>query len=391
MRILYHHRTLGDGAEGIHIAEMVSAFRGLGHDVRVMGLAPNADVGERGVIGRVRRLLPAPAYELASVACNALEYEAVRKTVADFRPDLLYKRHARNDVAALALARKRGIKTVLEVNCLYSHPGYTQFEPLTFGWITARMERRALSLASLVLAVSSPLAQQVKELGIHTVEVVPNGANAVTFRPSRTDPGTNRARLGLPDALTIGWAGILRDWHGLDLLLDALTHLPGVTLIVVGDGPARPDVEARTRRLGLADRVVITGRLPHESMPEWLAAVDIAVVPDERTGVASPMKLLEYMAMGLTVVAPDLANIRDLVTPDVDGVLFRPGDATDLSRALVRLTKDPHVRQRLGANARLKIERERNWKRNAEEVIRMAADRGAGGRRHSNEWEVQAV
>jgi glycosyltransferase involved in cell wall biosynthesis len=202
-----------------------------------MGLAPNADAGERGIVGRVRRLLPGPAYELASVACNGLEYEAVRRVVADFRPDLLYKRHARNDVAALAIAARRGITTVLEVNCLYSNPGYIQFEPLTFPWITARLERRALSLASLVVAVSSPLAQQVRDLGINSVETVPNGANAVTFRPSGTDPGTNRSRLGLPDTLTIGWAGILRDWHGLDLLLDALTYLPGVTLVVIGDGP----------------------------------------------------------------------------------------------------------------------------------------------------------
>jgi glycosyltransferase involved in cell wall biosynthesis len=126
-------------------------------------------------------------------------------------------------------------------------------------------------------------------------------------------------------------------------------------------------------------------------MPEWLGAVDIAVVPDERTGVASPMKLLEYMAMGLTVVAPELANIRDLVTHDVDGILFRPGDATDLSSVLVRLAQDPDVRRRLGANARLKIERERNWHRNAEEVIRMVVDRRDGSRRRNKEWEAQAV
>ena len=149
------------------------------------------------------------------------------------------------------------------------------------------MERKALSLAGLVLAVSSPLADQIKALGIHDVEVVPNGANEITFSP-RSDPGASRTQLGLPDAPTVGWAGILRDWHGLDLLLDALARLPGVTLLVIGDGPARPDMEARARLLGLYDRVVITGRVPHGSMPEWLAAVDIAVVADERTGVASP-------------------------------------------------------------------------------------------------------
>jgi glycosyltransferase involved in cell wall biosynthesis len=371
MRILYHHRTLGDGAEGIHIREMVSAFRGLGHDVRVTGVAP-VDVNTRrqAIVDRVRRALPGPAYELATVAWNTLEYRSLRRTIAEFKPDLLYKRHARNDIAALAAARDTGVPSVLEINCLYSNETYRQFEPLTFRGVAERLERRALSLASIVLAVSSPLAEQVRSLGGCAVNILPNGTNPDMFDPSRTIPRRGPDRLGGAGAVTIGWAGILREWHGLELLLEAVARVPGLVLVIIGDGPARAHLESQARVLGFCDNLVVTGRVPHSKMPDHLATLDIAVVPDERTGVASPMKLLEYMAMGLAVVAPDLPNIRDIVTPGIDGMVFRSGDSCDLSGVLARLATDPPLRARLGMNARLKIRQERTWTHNAEAVLK---------------------
>ena len=377
MRILYHHRTLGDGAEGIHIAEMVSAFRALGHDVEVIGLASGApnDGRRGGLIGRARALLPAPAYEIAAAASNVLEYRTVQRAIAKFRPDFVYKRHARNDTAALAAAHDADIPSVLEVNCLYSDSAYRQFEPVTFRRLAERFERKALSLASIAFAVSSPLAQLSANLACSPVKVLPNGANPDMFDPMRTDRRRGRERLGVPDAVTVGWAGILREWHGLDLLLQAIAAIPDVALVVIGDGEQRSDVEARARALGLSNRLVVTGRIPHSNMPEYLAALDIAVVADERTGVASPMKLLEYMAMGLTVVAPDLPNIRDVITPDIDAVLFRRGDARELSGALANVVADGQLRMRLGTNARQKIRQKRSWKRNAETVLTWVGER----------------
>jgi glycosyltransferase involved in cell wall biosynthesis len=370
MRILYHHRTLGDGAEGIHIREMVSAFRGLGHEVRVISVAA-ADVneGRRGIVDRVRSLLPGSAYELATAACNPIEYSSVRRAIADFKPDLLYKRHARNDIAALSAARDLGVSSVLEVNCLFSSVTYWQFEPVTFRGLTEYLERRALSLASIVLAVSSPLAEHARALAGRPVKILPNGANPDVFDASRTFTGQNPVPPGVAGAVKVGWAGILREWHGLELLVDAVARVPNLELVVIGDGPARAQLEDRARALGISDRLVVTGRIPHSDMPRHLAVVDVAVVPDERTGIASPMKLLEYMAMGLAVIAPDLPNIRDIVTPDVDGLLFRSGDLDELSGILARLAVDRELRVRLGTNARTKIRRERTWTRNAQAVL----------------------
>jgi glycosyltransferase involved in cell wall biosynthesis len=377
MRILYHHRTLADGAEGIHIAEMVAAFRELGHEVQVLGLAAGDRASQRrGLIAGLRDALPQWLFELASTAGNVVEYLDVRRAIGRFTPHLLYKRHGRNDVGALLAARRAGVPAVLEVNCLFTGTGYRDYEPVALERVAAALEDRALKLATHRLAVSTPLARQIDaRTGAGTV-VVPNGADPCRFDPSKADTRSVRARLGWESAFVVGWSGVLREWHGLELLLDAAARVPECRLLIVGDGPARATVEARALSLGLAGRVAVTGRLAHEAMPDHVAAMDVAVVAHDGTGVASPMKLLEYMAMARPVVAPRLDNIRDVVDDGRTGLLFPPGDAAGLAAALERLRADPGLRARLGGEARAAVVSTRNWEANARRVLQLVGAQG---------------
>jgi glycosyltransferase involved in cell wall biosynthesis len=372
MRILYHHRTLADGAEGIHIEEMVRAFRELGHEVHVIGLAASSDrTARRTWIARVRTLMPPILFEAASMGGNLVEYFEVRRAIRTLAPTFLYKRHARNDVAALWAARRAGVPAVLEVNCLFTGPGYREFEPAALESIAVRLERWAMRLATWRLAVSTPLARLIEALAGVGATVLPNGADPARFDPSTARAESMRAQHRLDGHFVVGWTGVLREWHGLELLLDALTRVPGARLLIVGDGPARATVEARAAALGMSDRVVVTGRVPHDTVPAYVAAMDVAVVAHDRTGVASPMKLLEYMAMAKPVVAPRLDNVRDIVEHDRTGLLFTPGDVDALAGALQRLAADPALRARLGRSARESIETTRNWRRNAEQVLEL--------------------
>jgi glycosyltransferase involved in cell wall biosynthesis len=236
------------------------------------------------------------------------------------------------------------------------------------------LERRALQAASLALPVSSPLADRIRRLVPTRVVTLPNGADPVRFDPAGADETGVRHRLGLDSAVVVGWSGILRAWHGLELLLNAVARVDGVTLLIVGDGPARPALEARAASLRIADRVIVTGRVPHAGMRDYIAAMDIAVVADERTGVASPMKLLEYMAMARPVVAPDLPNIRDVVRPDIEGLLFEPNSSDALAGALRQLAADPALRERIGRLGRARVDAERNWQANARAVVSAIAE-----------------
>src|SRR5688572_30736134 len=131
MRILYHHRTLADGAEGIHIAAMVEAFSTLGHDVRVVGVPPHENLSTRREVAQaVRQMLPKAIFECCALALNAPEYLTVARQIRRNRPDLLYKRHARLDISALAAASRAGIPSVLEVNSLFTQGKYHEHEPL---------------------------------------------------------------------------------------------------------------------------------------------------------------------------------------------------------------------------------------------------------------------
>ena len=370
MHIVYHHRTLADGAEGIHIREMIQAFRQLGHRVTVLGA-----VGEGGPraarASSVRAHFPQGLFEMGALAYSALDYVTIARLLRVQRADLVYKRHALLDVGVALAAKHAGIPLVLEVNTAYASAMLQSFEPLSFPSLAARAERTAFRNATVVATVSSPLAEYVTQAAPSAgmVMVVPNGADPQKFRRREGLGDQLRSALGWEGHVIVGWAGVLREWHRLDLLLDAVCGIPAVRLLLIGDGPEQARIERRARELQIADRVHITGRIAHDRMPEYLAALDVAVAADDRTGYASPMKVLEYMAMELAVVAPRLRNIEDVVDHGQDAMLFEPGSAESLRQTLVQLVNDRDMRRRLGRAARQTIETKRTWTRNAELIL----------------------
>ena len=136
----------------------------------------------------------------------------------------------------------------------------------------------------------------------------------------------------------------------------------------------RPDIEQQAARLGVRDRLTVTGLIPHEDVPAWLARIDIAVLADSND-YGSPMKIFEYMAAGKAIVAPDYGPVLEVLQNGSTGVVFPRGDVGALQEALSELVADPALRRRLGENARVSVLREHTWARNAE---RLEAALGAG-------------
>jgi glycosyltransferase involved in cell wall biosynthesis len=374
MKILYHHRTLADGAEGIHILEMIEAFRAQGHHVIVQAMAHGVGrgSGHQGIWKRLKASIPRGVFEIAAAASSMMDYVSFGRALRKHRPDFVYKRHALNDVGALAAARHHRVPVVLEVNRLYTSDQHTRFEALRFRSFCRLLERYAINQATVVAAVSTPLAAFVREIAADRgrVMVLPNGANPDLFRPRPDLRDKVREELAWGDSVIVGWAGILREWHAVDLLIRAVARVPGLKLLIIGDGPDRSRLDEIVEHLGIGARVMFTGRVSHADVVRYIGAVDVAVSSADRTGIASPMKLLEYMAMERATVAPRLANIQDLIDDNVDGLLFEPDDEQALASVLRRLADDPALRLRLGMQARLKVTRDRNWQRNADIVVR---------------------
>jgi glycosyltransferase involved in cell wall biosynthesis len=139
-------------------------------------------------------------------------------------------------------------------------------------------------------------------------------------------------------------------------------------LLLIGDGPMRRSLEKRTSKLGLKNRVQFIGYVSHNQLPEYIAAFDIAVMPNSNE-YGSPMKIYEYMAMSKPVVAPSFVPLKDGINHSVEGLLFEPENTDELVHCLEKLIIDPSLRVRMGKYGRKRILTIHNWDNNAESVI----------------------
>jgi glycosyltransferase involved in cell wall biosynthesis len=149
-------------------------------------------------------------------------------------------------------------------------------------------------------------------------------------------------------------------------------------LLIVGDGPARPDLERLAAELKLGDRVRFTGVIHRDQVPALVAAFDIALQPAV-VAYASPLKLIEYLALGKAIVAPNQPNIAEVLAHDQNALLFEPGDVSGLERSLARLAHDHELRGRLGQGAYDTISRlQLTWAGNARKAVQLGARAAAG-------------
>jgi glycosyltransferase involved in cell wall biosynthesis len=372
VRILYSHRIQSHDGQGVHLEALVAALRAAGHEVLVVGPPGYARAtlgGETTAIARIRRLLPGALGELAELAYSIPGYLRLARAAREFRPDALYERANLFYLAGALLARRRGLPFLLEVNSPLAQER-AEFGRLRLRRLAHWAERLVWRRADRVLPVTEALAGIVAAAGVprERIVVVPNGIDLEAF-PEEAPP---RSAGG---AVVLGFVGFVRAWHGLDAVLRAMAHaptIPPVMLQVVGEGPARLDLEALAKALGIADRVRFSGLAPRAAVPGLVAGFDIALQPAS-VPYASPLKVFEYMAAGRAIVAPDQPNIREILEHDRTALLFPPGDAAALWGAVMRLAGDAALRARLGAAARAEaIARDFTWAGNARRVAGIA-------------------
>lgn len=379
MKVLYHHRTRAADAQGIHIRELCRALRALGHEVRVAALVPGerenpdrrqASAGGSRLLGRT---IPHWVYELLALAYNVPGFVMLCLAILRQRPDLLYERYSLFTLSGLWAARLFRLPFVLEVNAPLSLE-HREHGELVFQGVAQRIEDRLCNSATRTVVVSRAMAGIFEARGVPAEQllVMPNGVDRDRFHPG-VDGVAVRAECGFGDAFVVGFVGWIRPWHGVDRLVDAVARLAGdlprLRLLLVGDGPAVPDLREQVEQLGIGDRVWFTGAVPAERIPSCLAAVDVAVQPDV-TDYASPIKLFEYLALARPVVAPAKPNITEVVDDGASALLFAPGSTDELAECIRRLHDDPALRARIAARgAALIDERGYDWLANARRVI----------------------
>jgi glycogen(starch) synthase len=262
--------------------------------------------------------------------------------------------HLGEDLAILPLARlaaaPRALPIVLTVHCSLAHTmqvsdARTAILRTLGGWIERRGERRA---AVTMVYTSRLAARLARDARIPAPQVVRRGVDRGLFSaPPGADPFP--ALGGRPRIVFVG--RLVRP-KGVDVLVDAASRLrtPGARILLVGDGPERARLERQAQRLGVGDRVHVTGFLPHDRIPDLLATADLLVLPSvyEELGTV----LVEALHAGVPTVASRTGGIPEVVEHGVTGLLAPPGDAAALGRAIDIVLSDPGLAAAMGANAR---------------------------------------
>jgi glycosyltransferase involved in cell wall biosynthesis len=290
--------------------------------------------------------------------------------------ELVWQRHDLFHTAGLDLARRVGAPSVLFVPAakVWEAEGWGTTRPGWGRWLERRGERPALLGADLVACGSESVVEQVLRIGVpyRRVVLTPTGVDLELFA-ELPDPAPLRRGLGLEDRFVVGWVGSFRRFHALEQAVEAAAAVPGAALLLLGDGPERTRIERLAHDLGVS--ATFTGTVPHDQLPAYLATMDVAVIlaPRDEPFHYSPLKLAEYLAAGLPVVAPAAGQLARRLTDGADAVVVPPHDVDAVAAALRRLRDDPEERARLGKAARAAAEAEWSWDHQVRRVVEALA------------------
>ena len=296
------------------------------------------------------------------------------EVVDSVQPDIL---HAHSPVLdafpALAVGRAAGIPVVYEVRAFWEDAAVdlgTAREGGPRYRLTRALETRALQRADAVTTICDGLRSDMLKRGISAdkITVIPNAVDISQFRFTATPDADLLEKYGLTRGNTLGFAGSFYAYEGLDVLLQAmplvLRAVPQARLLLLGGGPQDAALRALVTRLGLERVVHFVGRVPHSEVTRYYSAMDVMVYPRisrRLTELVTPLKPLEAMAMGKLVAASDVGGHRELIRDGHNGHLFSAGSAEALAQCLIKLLKTPASWDRVIANGREFVERERTW------------------------------
>ena len=292
----------------------------------------------------------------------------------ELRPDVIHAHSPVLDaVPAIRVGRKLGIPVVYEIRAFWEDAavdhGSTKENSLRYK-LTRALETWAVKRADAVTVICEGLRKDLIARGIEPgkITVIPNAVDIDKFSVGGVPEAELKMKLGLGGSRVLGFIGSFYAYEGLDLLIAALPtilrQLPDVKILLVGGGPQDLDLKQQVMALDLKERVLFTGRVPHDEVNRYYDLIDVLVYPRHPmrlTELVTPLKPLEAMAQGRLMVASDVGGHKELIQNGKTGVLFRAGDVDDLASKVVALLLDEPSWDDMKRNGRQFVEAERNW------------------------------
>lgn len=372
MKILYHHRIASKDGQYVHVEEIIKTLTAQGHDIYLVApkVAEHSEFGsDGGWVDALKAKLPQFLYELLEFSYSFYAFFKLAYAIKKYQPEVIYERYNLFFPAGIWASKVFRLPLLLEVNApLYQER--LKYDGISLKRLAKWSQRYCWRNADKALPVTNPLADYLRAVGVkeENIAVIPNGINEESFYAPTTKPSV------LPDLTgktVIGFVGFVREWHGLDRVLEVMEKLrdPNLFFLIIGDGPAVIQLQAQAKTMGLEQQMFVAGIVQRNDMPNWVAQIDIALQPDV-VPYASPLKMLEYLALGKAIIAPDSDNIKELLTDHENALLFDINDKNDFNEKLVTLLESKPLREQLGQAAAATIQaKSLTWHHNGERII----------------------
>ncbi|WAJ70702.1 glycosyltransferase family 4 protein [Catenovulum adriaticum] len=372
LKILYHHRIASKDGQYVHVEEIINALKQENQQIILVApkVAENSDFGsDGGFVDALKAKLPQFIYELLEFTYAFYALLKLSIAIIKHKPDAIYERYNLFLPAGIWASKLFNLPLLLEVNApLYQER--KKYNGISMDWLAKWSQHYCWKNANKVLPVTNVLADYIREIGVSEdkIQVIPNGINEAKFlaptkKPSELPDLTNKT--------VIGFVGFVRDWHGLDRVLEIMAKLndPSLFFMIIGDGPAVENLKAQAESLNLSQQIYISGIIQRNRMPDWLSQVDVALQPDV-VAYASPLKMLEYLALGKAIIAPNTPNIRELLVDQQNALLFNSNSTPTFSDCLTRMLSDKNLSQQLAEQAAQTISQKKlTWLANAQHII----------------------
>lgn len=356
LNILHEQRRLG--WQTVHLTSpKQGATQALSEEVDGLTFHRTPNDGTLGLVQQMRRTA-----------------ERLQAVVAAEEPDIIHAHSpVLNALPSLWVGKRRRIPVVYEMRASWEDAavdhGTTREGSLRYR-VSRALESFALRRADQITTICEGLRGDIVSRGIapERVTVIPNAVDVAAFNFNASPDLALRQQLGLDGATVLGFAGSFYGYEGLHLLLQAahqmLPRHPSLRLLLLGGGPREEELKHQAAALGIADRVVFVGRVPHKDVQRYYDLIDVLAyprLPIRLTELVTPLKPLEAMAQGRMFVASDVGGHRELVRHGVTGFLFKAGDAGALAQALEDLLAQRSQWPQIRAQARRFVEFERTW------------------------------
>ncbi len=302
----------------------------------------------------------------------------ILEVIAIEKPQVIHAHSpALNGLATLRAAQQSGLPVVYEIRAFWEDAavdhGYCKERDFRYR-LTRAMENYVVKRANAVTTICEGLRDDLINRGFNRNKftVIANAVNIEQFELITAQDKMNNngliESLKLQHCDVLGFLGSFYAYEGLDLVIDAMPSLlarhSNARLLLVGGGPQEAALKAQVEALGLQEKVIFTGRVPHADVGKYYSLVDLLVYPRKSmrlTHLVTPLKPLEAMAQGKAVIASDVGGHKELISDNETGFLFSAGDSQELAQRLVELLADKNKLNSVVHAGRAYVEDVRNW------------------------------